>query len=103
MGSQGLEDLHEGHRREFFEAFGTDEKAAAKYNKQHPPPEEPSEDEDKGGEDKPKEPASKKQKRQPGAIGKENQKASASEPTPASPPVSNLCVRCPLMATSFFA
>ena len=93
MGVQGLEELHEGHRKEFYGAFGVDDKAAAKFDKQHPPPEEPSEDEEGGDEEKPEQPASKKQKRQPGAIGKENHKASGSGPTPASPPVGPLNMR----------
>lgn len=89
---QGLEELHEGHRKEFYGAFGVDDKAAAKFDKQHPPPEEPSEDEEGVDEEKANQPASKKQKRQPGAIGKENHKASGSGPTPASPPVGSLAM-----------
>ena len=89
---QGLEELHEGHRKEFFEAFGVEDKAAVKFNKQHPPPEAPSDEEEgpDSGDDadhEPGQPASKKQKRQPGAIGKENHKASGAKATPASPPV----------------
>ncbi|KAK9868093.1 hypothetical protein WJX84_011731 [Apatococcus fuscideae] len=88
---KGLEELHEGHRKEFFEAFGVEDKAAVKFNKQHPPPEAPSDEEEgpDSGDDadhEPGQPASKKQKRQPGAIGKENHKASGAKATPASPP-----------------